>query len=130
MFYVGIDIAKQSHVAAILSSDGEVLTEPFPFTNDSKGFNHLALKLSPYEMSSTLIGLESTSHYGDNLVHFLFRKGYRVCVINPIQTASLRKNRIRKTKTDKIDSFVIAKALMLDDYRCISEKDIDTLTLK
>ena len=76
MFYVGIDIAKQSHVAAILSSDGEVLTEPFPFTNDSKGFNHLALKLSPYEMSSTLIGLESTSHYGDNLVHFLFRKGY------------------------------------------------------
>lgn len=129
MFYVGIDIAKQSHVAAILSSDGEVITEPFSFSNDSKGFNHLLSKLSPYE-NSVLIGMESTSHYGDNLVCFLFRRGYRVCVINPIQTASLRKNRIRKTKTDKIDSFVIAKALMLDNYRCISEKDIDTLTLK
>lgn len=130
MFYVGIDIAKQSHVAAILSSDGEVLTEPFSFSNDFEGFNHLASKLSPYERSSTIIGLESTSHYGDNLACFLFRKGYRVCVINPIQTASLRKNRIRKTKTDKIDSFVIAKALMMDDYRCISGKDIDTITLK
>jgi transposase len=130
MFYVGIDIAKQSHVAAILSSDGEVITEPFSFSNDFEGFNHLACKLSPYEISSTIVGLESTSHYGDNLVNFLFHKGYRVCVINPIQTASLRKNRIRKTKTDKVDSFVIAKALMLDNYRCISEKDIDTITLK
>jgi len=129
MFYVGIDIAKQSHVAAILSSDGEVVTEPFSFTNDSAGFNHLLSKLSPCG-GSILIGLESTSHYGDNLACFLFHRDYRVCVINPIQTASLRKNRIRKTKTDKVDSFIIAKALMLDSYRCISEKDIDTLTLK
>lgn len=130
MFYVGIDIAKKSHVAAILSSDGEVLIEPFSFSNDFEGFNRLACRLSAYEMKSILIGLESTSHYGDNLVHFLFRKGYSVCVINPIQTASLRKNRIRKTKTDKVDSFIIAKALMLDSYRCITERDIDTLTLK
>lgn len=130
MFYVGIDIAKQSHVAAILSSDGEVLVEPFSFTNDFDGFNRLACKLSPYQVDSILIGLESTSHYGDNLVHFLFHKSYRVCVINPIQTASLRKNRIRKTKTDKIDSIIIAKALMIDTYRCVTEKDIDTLTLK
>ena len=129
MFYVGIDIAKQSHVAAILSSDGEVVVEPFSFTNDSNGYGHLLSKLPPCG-DSVLIGLESTSHYGDNLVCFLFRRGYRVCVINPIQTASLRKNRIRKTKTDKVDSFIIAKALMLDSHRCISEKDIDTLTLK
>lgn len=35
MIYVGIDIAKLNHFASIISSDGEVLVEPFKFSNDS-----------------------------------------------------------------------------------------------
>ena len=31
MIYVGIDIAKLTHYAAIMNSDGEVLVEPFSF---------------------------------------------------------------------------------------------------
>jgi transposase len=130
MYYVGIDIAKQTHVAAILSPEGNILVSPFPFENHSDGFSKLLAKFESLDQRELLIGLESTSHYGDNLVHFLFKKGFNVCVINPIQTASLRKNRVRKTKTDRIDSLVIAKALILDHYRCVSERDIDTLTLK
>ena len=38
MIYVGIDIAKLNHFASVLSSNGEVLIEPFKFTNDSDGF--------------------------------------------------------------------------------------------
>ena len=34
MIYVGIDIAKLNHFAAAISSDGEILIEPFKFTND------------------------------------------------------------------------------------------------
>lgn len=34
MIYVGIDVAKQTHYAAIMNSDGEILAEPFAFTND------------------------------------------------------------------------------------------------
>ena len=29
MIYVGIDIAKLNHFAAVISSDGEILIEPF-----------------------------------------------------------------------------------------------------
>lgn len=29
MFYVGIDIAKQTHYAAVMNSDGVVLCDPF-----------------------------------------------------------------------------------------------------
>ncbi|PWJ52508.1 hypothetical protein SAMN05216529_101684, partial [Faecalicatena contorta] len=29
MFYVGIDIAKQTHFASIMNSDGEILVKPF-----------------------------------------------------------------------------------------------------
>lgn len=38
MIYAGIDIAKFNHYAAVISSDGLVLTEPFKFSNDSDGF--------------------------------------------------------------------------------------------
>lgn len=36
--YVGIDIAKLNHFAAAISSDGEIIIEPFKFTNDADGF--------------------------------------------------------------------------------------------
>ena len=35
MIYVGIDIAKLNHFDSALSSDGEILIEPFKFTNDN-----------------------------------------------------------------------------------------------
>lgn len=130
MFYVGIDIAKQKHFASVMSSDGEVLTQPFGFTNDYAGFSTLLSKLQPFNKSEVLIGLESTAHYGENLISFLFDLGYNLCVINPIQTASLRKSNIRKTKTDKVDTFLIIKALSLNNYRLFTKRDYDTISLK
>lgn len=115
MIYVGIDIAKLNHFAAAISSDGEILIEPFKFTNDYDGFYLLLSKLAPLDQNSIIIGLESTAHYGDNLVRFLISKDFKVCVLNPIQTSSMRKNNVRKTKTDKVDTFVIAKTLMMQD---------------
>ena len=120
MIYVGIDIAKLNHFASALSSDGEVPIEPFKFTNDSDGFFMLLSKLSSFDKDSIIIDLESTAHYGNNLLMFLVPKGYKIVVINPIQTATLRKNNIRKTKTDKVDTFIIAKALMINEYRFVT----------
>jgi len=130
MIYVGIDIAKLNHFASALSSEGEVLIEPFKFTNDNDGFFLLLSKLIPYEKNSITIGLESTAHYGNNLMLFLVAKGYKVCLINPIQTSTLRKNNIRKTKTDRVDTFIIAKALMINDHRYVSLRDIGYMQLK
>ena len=131
MIYVGIDIAKLNHFAAAISSDGEILIEPFKFTNDYDGFYLLLSKLAPLDQNSIIIGLESTAHYGDNLVRFLISKGFKVCVLNPIQTSSMRKNNVRKTKTDKVDTFVIAKALMMQDsLRFMTLDDLDYIELK
>ncbi len=131
MIYVGIDIAKLNHFAAAISSDGEILIEPFKFTNDYDGFYLLLSNLAPLDQNSIIIGLESTAHYGDNLVRFLISKGFKVCVLNPIQTSSMRKNNVRKTKTDKVDTFVIAKTLMMQDsLRFMTLKDLDYIELK
>ena len=131
MIYVGIDIAKLNYFAAAVSSDGEILIEPFKFTNDYDGFYLLLSKLAPLDQNSIIIGLESTAHYGDNLVRFLISKDFKVCVLNPIQTSSMRKNSVRKTKTDKVDTFVIAKTLMMQDsLRFMTLDDLDYIELK
>ena len=130
MIYVGIDIAKLNHFASAISSDGEVLIEPFKFTNDNDGFLLLFSKLSSFDKSSLIIGLESTAHYGNNLLAFLVPKGFQVCLINPIQTSTMRKNNIRKTKTDKVDTFIICKTLMMQPHRFVTLYDIGLLQLK
>ena len=133
MIYVGIDIAKLNHFASAISSDGEVLIEPFKFTNDGDGFQMLVSKLDSLfaEPDSIIIGLESTAHYGDNLVRYLVAENFQVCVLNPIKTSTMRKNNIRKTKTDKVDTYIIAKTLMMQDsYRFITFYDLDLMDLK
>ncbi len=44
-YFVGIDIAKNTHWASCLSSDGEVIFEPFSFSNDNSGFQKFISKL-------------------------------------------------------------------------------------
>ncbi len=129
--FVGIDIAKLNHFAAAVSSDGEIILEPFKFTNDADGFLLLVSKLESFDKNSIIIGLESTAHYGDNLVRYLVAESYQVCVLNPIKTCQVRKNNIRKTKTDKVDTYVIAKTLMMQDsLRFVSFYDLDMMDLK
>ena len=131
MIYLGIDIAKLNHFASAISSDGKILIEPFKFTNDYDGFYLLLSKLALLNQNSIIIDFESTAHYGDNLVCFLISKDFKVCVLNPIQTASIRKNNIRKTKTDKVDTFVIAKTLMMQDSpRFLTLEALDYIELK
>ena len=61
MIFVGIDIAKLNHFAAAISSDGEILIEPFQFSNDYDGFYLLLSKLAPLDQHSIIIGLRHTT---------------------------------------------------------------------
>lgn len=130
MIYLGIDIAKRLHVAAAISSDGEIIIEPFEFSNDYDGFSKLLSSIHTIQKEDLIIGLESTAHYGNNLVVFLFSHGFNITVINPIQTSVMRKNNIRKTKTDKVDALLVAKTLLLNNFRLVTKQDIDLLRLK
>lgn len=130
MIYVGIDIAKNTHWASVMNSDGEILLEPFSFQNNNQGFQKFISKLSSFDKQNMLIGLESTSHYGENIISYLFNLDYKIGVINPIQTSNLRKSNIRKTKNDKVDTFIIIKSLTLNNYNLVTTRDINNLKLK
>ena len=77
-----------------------------------------------------LIGLESTAHYGENIISYLFNLDYKIGIINPIQTSNLRKSNIRKTKNDKVDTFIIIKSLTLNNYNLVTTRDINNIKLK
>ena len=90
MIYVGIDIAKETHVAAAMNADGVVLIEPFAFQNDHEGFKLLKSKLDTLK-GDILIGIESTAHYAENVIFFLHSQHFKLAVINPVQTAAIVK---------------------------------------
>lgn len=128
MVYIGIDIAKFKHFASVVSSDGEVIVKPFPFENSRQGFMKLVEEIENFH--DCLIGLESTGHYAENLIYFLYERGYKIGVINPIQTDALRDSNIRKTKTDKIDTKLIVQCLMLKKYTLVKSQDINIIKLR
>ena len=128
MVYIGIDIAKFKHFASVVSSDGEVIVKPFSFENSRQGFMKLIEEIENFQ--DCLIGLESTGHYAENLIYFLYERGYKIGVINPIQTDALRDSNIRKTKTDKIDTKLIVQCLMLKKYALVKSQDINIIKLR
>ena len=130
MIYVGIDVAKLNHCASFVDSDGVILVEPFEFRNDHSGFQTLLKHLTSFSQDDLLIGMESTAHYAENLTCFLYTRGFHICIINPIQTSVLRKGKIRKTKTDSEDTYLISKALKMEEYRLFTEQDYNSLQLK
>ena len=129
MIYVGIDIAKETQVAAAMDTNGVILLEPFAFQNDHEGFKLLKANLDSLK-GDILVGLESTAHYAENVIFFLHSQHYKLAVINPVQTAAMRKTGIRKTKTDKVDSLLICKTLACNSFRLYSDTDVKTLQFK
>jgi len=130
MTYLGIDIAKYTHVATGVNAEGKILIPTFSFANDADGFALLDAAVAPFDREALLIGLESTAHYAENVIAHLLRLGFQVAYINPLTTASLRNSGIRKTKTDKVDSLLIVKALILGNYIPLRQRDVDVVTLR
>ena len=110
MFYIGIDIAKRSHQAAVTNASGELIVKPFSFKNSAIGFAQFlsVLEENSVAYSCCVIGLEATGHYWYPLYFFLVEQKFTVKVFNPIQTAAFREIAIRKVKNDNHDSIMIA----------------------
>jgi len=133
MLYLGIDIGKNNHVATLIDSQAKPLFKGFSFANTTVGGESLVSKLLMHlkSTSDVEIGMEATGHYWLSLYSFLVSKGYVIHVINPIQTDGWRKGvEIRKRKTDKIDSFLIADLLRYGDFVETSLSDESIMSLR
>lgn len=131
MLLLGIDIAKLNHVASLVDSTSrELIFSNFKFQNNFIGFSSLLEKISKFPVTEIIIGLESTGHYGENFINFFFQKGFKIAVINPLQTSHLRKANIRDSKNDRLDSINIAKTLLFNEHRYVTQKNLTNFALK
>ena len=130
-YFICIDVGKFSHWANVMTSEGEILIDPFPFTNDSKGFKKFYKAIDRYLKKDHLVGMEDTGHYGDNLRMFLLNHKATVAMINPVSTDAMRRASLKSTKTDKEDTKNIGIVLLNPKlYRIVRKSDIDPHTMR
>jgi transposase len=110
---VGVDVSKESFSAAGLDGKG---TRCFAqdCTMDSDGFSKLLKMIMAQQpdVSTVIVGMESTGCYHINLFSYLTSQGIRAVVINPLLISNFAKLTLRKTKTDKKDALTIAQFLL------------------
>jgi len=113
VYSVGIDVALRSHRVAVLGPDGEAVGKSFTIESTADGFTMLVdtLRARGATPATTVIGLEATGHLWENLEAHLTGAGYRVVVLNPLQTRRYRDVLRKKAKTDDLDAYVIAGLL-------------------
>ena len=130
MFYLGIDIGKNTHVASLVDDKKKVIFKAFSFSNSIDGAESLILKLETFK-NELEVGMEATGHYWLSLYSYLAQKNFTVRVINPIQTDGWRQGiEIRKRKTDIIDSLLIADLIRYGDFVETSLSNEDYLSLR
>lgn len=112
MILVGIDIGKNQHTFSVINKEtGEILLKPSVFDNNQNGFLLLIKKLSAYNKSELLIGMEDTGHYHFALLKHLLDRRYTVALINPTTTDLTRKIQGGITKNDPLDSLTICDVI-------------------
>ena len=112
MILVGIDIGKNKHTFSMVDKEtGEILSNPSDFNNNQEGFLLLIQKMSSYNKSELLIGMEDTGHYHFALLKYLLDNQYMVALINPTTTDLTRKLQGGITKNDPLDSLTICDVI-------------------
>jgi transposase len=113
---IGIDWSQSHYDAAVLASDGVLLTQ-FCISKTHSGFNQLAEKIDKFGLPSNNchIGLE-TAH--NVLIDFLWSRQYSVYVVAPsIVNSSRGRFGSSGAYTDARDAHLIADLLRTDWIR-------------
>ena len=128
----GIDVGKRFSEMAILSPSNEIFARirinHDSYTNFERAFELLRKAEKEFAVKPVVV-MESTGHYHKILFHSLTTVGYEVCVINPIQSDSIKNIGVRKVKNDKVDARKIALLYRFEQLKTtnIPDDDIDCL---
>lgn len=107
MISVGIDVAKGKSTVCILKPYGEIVSKPFDISHTEKDLSELSSMLLRFDDEVKVV-MEATGIYHLPVLTYLQEKGIFVAVINPYLMKVYRSSDLRKAKTDKIDSRIIA----------------------
>lgn len=128
----GIDVGKRFSEMAVLSPDNIVVSRLKIFHDASSNIDKAVDLLHKAEKdfaARPVVVMESTGHYHKILFHSLCKAGFDVCVINPLQTDSIKNLGIRKVKNDKVDARRIALLYRFQELKStnIPNEDLECL---
>lgn len=104
--FVGIDVHKRAHAAALLDDRGAELGV-LMFSNCPDGYRRLLDWLAEHDASAAVIGIESPGSYGRALVGALAAAGFEVVHV-PAWRTHRERRRQGPGKTDPGDALAIA----------------------
>jgi transposase len=119
-FVVGIDVASEFSLVAMLDPDGELIRKPFRIDHNPAGFQYLLQVLKKEEERlnrSPIYFVESTGIFHLPLFFFLRSNDLKGFVLNPLCVHSTKNHNIRKVKNDKKDAVAIAELAKFKDVK-------------
>lgn len=129
MIAVGIDVSKSKSMVAILSSDGEIVAEPFEVYHVNDSLDNLITNLLSLNDDIKVV-MEATGHYHLPILKKFLEANLFVSVMNPYLMKKYGDNQIRKAKTDRKDAmrmatYALEKAYTLIPYTSLEQKYLD-----
>lgn len=114
MHYVGLDIGQQHHNASVVDDKGHIVGQPTDFEATGEGYRQFRAYLISSGLSDPSqgkVGMEATGPYWLSWYEKLWGAGFEVLVLNPLQVDAFRDEGIRGSKTDTLDSLLIARII-------------------
>ena len=117
---VGIDIGKRSHVARAILPD-TTIAKPLHFENNRAGFEKLQGYVVNWQRaalcSETVVGMESTGHYCENLAYWLAGRGTKVVQVNALHVKRTKETFDNSPgKADPKDAALVADLVSQGKY--------------
>jgi transposase len=107
MLFVGLDLGKRSHAVCFIDAAGQQVARPMRVPHTGAGLRQVQEQLRGLTGPTQVI-MEASGAHWMGLARRMQADGMAVQVVNPLQTAGLRKVGIRKTKSDAKDALVVA----------------------
>lgn len=106
-YFFGLDISKDSFDVSVFSEDKGSYKRKYDMTK--AGFLSFLSYLKTFE-GEIMLFMEPTGEYYINLANYLIYSGYSVYLVNQFNLKNfIKSSTLRRTKTDKKDSYWISK---------------------
>lgn len=132
-FVVGIDVASEFSVVAMIAPNGELIRKPFRIDHNPADFQRLLQILKKEEERlnrSPIYFVESTGIFHLPLFFFLRSNDLKGFVLNPLCVHSTKNQNIRKVKNDKKDAEAIARLVKREDVKVSLVPEPQILSLR
>lgn len=112
-YVVGIDPAKAKHQAAILDPHGIMISQPFTFSTNRRGYDtflkKVKLQTTDVNAEEIVFAIETSCNLWITVTHFLRQQGYDVLLVSPLTTKHSRPMLNHDfSRTDPKDAILMA----------------------